>query len=107
MAIDNPNVVDAMGIDKETGRVVLSVSDHLEWTRSDEHFTLLEEKIEAYIRFVQSGQLLESYPKAQDRQVEIKIVFKHSPAGQRRLGQIHAAVERAGLSFSHEVLSTN
>jgi hypothetical protein len=107
MAIDNPEVIDVMGLDRKTGRVTLTVSDHLEWGCPEEHFTLLKEKVEAYVRFVQSGQLLESYPKARDRQVEIKVVFKHSPAGLRKLDEIGAAVERAGLFFSHEVLSTH
>ena len=34
MSIEQPDVVDIMSIDRMTGHVVLTISDHLEWTDS-------------------------------------------------------------------------
>ena len=53
LSIEQTDVVDFMGIDKLTGEIVLTISDHLEWNDADEeHLWLLQEKINAYLRFI-------------------------------------------------------
>lgn len=42
MSIEQADVIDAIVVDKETGQVVLTISDHLEW--GDDHLLLLQEK---------------------------------------------------------------
>ena len=77
MSIDQTNVVDAIGVDNATGDVVLTIADHLEWTGSDnEHLLLLQEKLNTYLSFVESGELLEAYPDAKGRTVLIDVVCK-------------------------------
>ena len=56
MSVEDDTVVDIIGIEKATGQVVLTISDHLAW--DDDHLRLLERKIATYINFVESGQLL-------------------------------------------------
>ena len=42
MVIDEPDKIDAVGMDKETGRVVLTISDHLPWAGlAEDHRELL------------------------------------------------------------------
>jgi len=81
MSVDQTNIVDFIGIDNETGNVVLTITDHLMWSENDsdnEHLLLLQEKLNIYLSFVESGELLEVYPDAKCRAVIIDIVFKHS-----------------------------
>ncbi len=61
MAIEKSNIVDAVGIEKTTGDVVLTIADYLDWETSEaQHLELLQEKLNAYLRFIESGELLES-----------------------------------------------
>ena len=83
MSIKQTNVVDFIGIDNTTGDVVLTISDHLMWPESDnEHFLLLQEKLNTYLSFIESGELLETYPNAEGRAVLIEVVCKY-PLGEK------------------------
>lgn len=75
-------MIDALGISKETGEVVLTISDHLTWENPSQHFEILESKIGRYLDFIQSGQLLESVPDAVNPQVRISIFCKYEPSVQ-------------------------
>lgn len=37
MTVENADVIDIIGIDNKTGNVVLTVSDHLDWSDSARH----------------------------------------------------------------------
>lgn len=80
MTVENFEVIDALGISKESGEVVLTISDHLTWENPSEHFEILECKIGRYLDFIQSGQLLESVPDAANRHVRISIFCKYPPS---------------------------
>ncbi len=57
MTIEDAAVIDGAGLDKSTGDVVLTISDHLSWDDQPVHFRLLEAKIGRYLDFVRSGQV--------------------------------------------------
>lgn len=112
MAIDNPNVIDGMAIDKDRNALVLLLTDHLVWEGEDalsefNHLNLLQDKINAYISFLESGQYKENYPAESFSMAVIEIHFKYSitdncekflNAVQNQIGQsgikIEARVER-------------
>jgi hypothetical protein len=108
MSVDQTNVVDAIGVDNATGDVVLTITDHREWTGSDnEHRLLLQEKLNTYLSFVESGELLESYPNAKGRAVLIDVVCK-CPLNQQAQGfydQVTQIVEGAGMKLRHRLIS--
>jgi len=103
MSIEQVGVVDAIGVDKETGQVFLTISDHLEW--SDEHLLLLQEKLNLYIGFVESGELLEVYPDSEGREVVINVICKYPPdvRGKDFLNRVAAVVEQVGAGFAFQV----
>ncbi len=76
MSVEQINVIDAIGVETESGKVVLTISDHLDWTDGETHLQILQEKINTYLGFVESGELVESYPDAEGRTVVIDIVSK-------------------------------
>jgi hypothetical protein len=97
MTVENLDVIDGVGISKDNGEVVLTISDHLTWETPSEHFEILEGKIARYLDFIQSGQLLESVPDAAGRQVRISIFCNYPPtahahnfliAAERQLGDV-------------------
>ena len=79
MSIDQPDVVDIVSVDRMTGQVVLTISDHLDWSDSAAHQLLLQSKLNRYLAFVESGEILQSCPNAKDRLVALRVVFRFQP----------------------------
>ncbi len=79
MSIENAQVVDAIGTDRESDEAVLTVIDHLPWDDLSQHSRLLAEKLNRYFGFVESGEIYENYPEAQGRDLRIDIVCRHQP----------------------------
>ncbi len=105
MSIEQTNVVDAIGIERTTGIVVLTITDHLDWSDEDGHLRMLQDKINAYVRFVESGELCTSYPRAAGRPVRFNVVGKHEP-GSRALNfleVVRAELIQAGVEFTFRV----
>lgn len=76
MSLKNARVVDAFGIEKTTGNVVLTIADELDWSDEKGHLLALQEKLNAYIEFIESGQLIHSCPESKDRKIVIDVVVK-------------------------------
>jgi hypothetical protein len=107
VSVEQPDVVDVISIDKETGHVILTISDHLDWSDSVQHQTILQAKFNKYIAFVESGEILERYPDAKDRAVAFKVVFKVKPdqEGWKFLTRAKKVTESAGFTLRHEVFA--
>jgi hypothetical protein len=102
MSVDKTNAIDAIGVDKLTEDVVLTIADHLVWSESDnEHLLLLQEKLNAYLSFVESGELLQTYPNAKGRAVLIDVVCKYPPTRQAKsfCSKVAQIVEAAGMKL--------
>src|SRR5580700_6819690 len=100
MAIDNPDVIDVISVAPE-GSVVLTISDHLDWIDSVGHRLILQAKINRYLAFVESGEILTSYPDAQGRPVRLEVVTQFEPdaAGRLFFQKVAAAIAQAGFDF--------
>lgn len=108
MSIDQPNSLDAIGVDRESGAVVLTLMDAWDWSDALTHADALEAKLDAYFAFVESGEIFKSYPTAKNRRVVIDVVtrFPLPPLGKsivdraavigRSLGVLVKAREVAG-----------
>jgi hypothetical protein len=48
--------LDAVAISEDGQREVLEIFDHLDWENEDEHISLLQNKINSYLVFIQNGQ---------------------------------------------------
>lgn len=62
MSIDQSDVIDFISTTPE-GKGVLTITDHLSWDM-DFHLELLQDKINRYLQFIESGQIYEEYPQA-------------------------------------------
>jgi hypothetical protein len=104
MAVDDPDTVDIMSIDA-SGAIVLTISDHLEWTDSRSHQFTLQAKMNRYLAFVESGEVLEHHPEAKGRPVVIQVVTKCEPDadGQAFLRRAQGVMEKAGFGFEHRM----
>jgi hypothetical protein len=102
MSIDDPNAVDYIGTDNTTGEVVLTISDHLDWSDPPAHINLLQEKLNSYLAFYESGDIYVLYPDARGRPVRILVMCKYpidSP-GIRFFEHAEAVLDGAGLRLT-------
>ena len=97
MAVDNASQIDAIANDKENACLVLLITDHLNWDNEFEHLKILQDKINAYVAFIESKQYDEIYPNADFKMAMIEIHFKNDitdscqnflQVAQDQLGQI-------------------
>jgi len=106
MSVEQPNQVDIVSEDRE-GRIVLTISDHLDWQNEPFHAKLLRDKVETYLTFVTSGQILEQFPEATGREIVIDLMFHYQlvPRAKPLVAELGSAVERSGCRFRYRVVS--
>lgn len=77
MSILETDKIDAMGISRDEKGLMLMLADHLDWTDETEHLTLLQDKINAYLGFIESNQYSDTYPDIVFEYYIIDIKFKY------------------------------
>lgn len=76
MSIEQSDIIDIISTERMTGAVVLTISNHLDWSDSVAHQRLLQTKLNRYLAFVESGEILQSYPNAVGRPITFNVVFR-------------------------------
>lgn len=77
----------------------MSIFDHLPWDA--EHLRLLQEEINAYLGFIESGEIYDSYLNAKGRPLVIDVFTRFRPTKEvtRLLNQAEAVVANHGASL--------
>ena len=98
--VDEIEKVDFVSID-ENDNIVLTISDHLEWDEKNTHIFTLQEKINHYLAFIESGELCERYPVALGKKPAISVVALYPPTETANafLCSVREVVEGAGIGF--------
>jgi hypothetical protein len=105
MSVDQTGIIDIISTSSE-GKVVLTISDHHSWDETW-HLQLLQDKINAYLQFIESGQILESYPNAKGSEVMIETAMKYQPNSEAIsfLESAKDIIKGAGYDFSWRVVN--
>jgi hypothetical protein len=105
MSVENTKVIDVVSIDLD-GNAILSISDHLEWDDKNEHLLILQDKINAYLDAIESGNLYKVFPNAKDRKIIIRIVAMYEPNSDVLifLKRTEEILKSAGYGFGFKVL---
>ena len=108
MSILDASTIDAMGIDKLSGDVVLNISDHLDWADENAHLKALEIKVNAYLGYLESGQLIEDAPDARGRRTRIAVYQQFAPTerAEEVLDQLRSDLNAHGIGFTFGQLPT-
>lgn len=77
MSILETDRIDAMGISNDEESLRLMLSDHLDWENEAEHLYLLQDKINAYLSFIESNQYAQTYPDKSFKYYIINVMLKH------------------------------
>ncbi|MEP7238092.1 MAG: DUF6572 domain-containing protein [Ferruginibacter sp.] len=108
MSIDQLDKIDIISTTQK-GEVILHIADHLEWDNEKEHILLLQDKINAYLQFIESGEVFENYPNAINNKVAIEIIFKHEPPKSvlTYFGRFKEIVDKLGYLFFWRLHNTD
>ncbi len=106
MSVDITDEIDMISESKRTGAVQLIISDHLPWEDEGAHIAILQRKIERYMLFIQSGEILTMSPFSKGKPKVIQVFFMvEPPTGSvtRFLGEVKRQVSRAGVGFEYGI----
>ena len=100
MSVENLNVIDFVSIDKNEN-VVFSISDHLEWDEANEYLLILQNKINAYLSSIESGDIYKQYPNAKGKHIAINLVARYTlkKTGYDFIQRVKDALANKGYGF--------
>lgn len=75
--IDNTSV-DGIALTDDKCGIILLITDHLDWEDEYKHLILLQEKINAYVSFIEERQYEEIYPSESINYSIIEIHFLYN-----------------------------
>lgn len=113
MSIDQTDVIDSIGIYIPKNEAQLIIVDHLEWDRGEkldkEHMYLLQEKVNTYLRFIESGEIYEAYPKSRNKALIIRLIGKYDMCESALIffKRIENALSKSGYKITFERLSVS
>jgi Family of unknown function (DUF6572) len=76
VSLGNPAVVDFLGTLPDRSAVVLTLVDDWDWTDEVRHLRALQQKLDAYFAFIESGEMLVAYPDAVGKEVVIELISR-------------------------------
>lgn len=100
MSVDQKDKVDFIST-APNGKVVLTISDHLLWDKENEHLLVLQDKLNSYLMFIESGEIFESYPAAKNKNLIIEVGMQYEPneVGLIFLNRCKETILNAGIEF--------
>lgn len=106
MTITEADVIDVISFENATGDLVLTVSDHLDWRRPQKHIEALEQKLNAYLEYLESADAEPLLERAKGHAVVIRVVgkFPLDAAATEYLREVGAQLKREGIVLRHEHL---
>lgn len=110
MAIDNVNIVDAIGVDEKNQALRLMITDHLEWENKflseADHLLMLQNKINSYLSYIESAQYKETYPTINFKILIIEIHFKYEVTEncKKFLKVVQDQVEQFGIKIESHIV---
>ena len=82
--VHNPQVVDLISRDDETGEVVLVMLEERPWGSDPEQLRQLEAKFNAYLGYVLDGHMIQQYPDYEGCRVRFQLDCATSPREDER-----------------------
>lgn len=86
--IEKTNVLDAIAYDEENSKLIMLLSDGMDWHDEAKHLLLLQDKLNHYIAYIESEQYLKSYPKPEQIEIQIHFLFKETDLCKSFLEQV-------------------
>jgi hypothetical protein len=103
VTIETSDTVDIVAFRPQGGVVELCITDHLDWSDATRHATLIQDKVNAYLDFVESGQLGEVQTPGFPARVRVTIVVAclHEPpsTSDSFFNRLEEALQKFGIGL--------
>jgi hypothetical protein len=105
MPVTDAKTIDMWGIPKwDNNKIVLGITDHLEWgdkAEQGEHLFVLQEKINNYIAFIESGEIYTEIPGALGKSPVISVQGKYElpEQGELFIDRVAETLKGVGIGF--------
>lgn len=106
MSVKQANVIDGMGIDKETNTLVFLITDPYAWIIQEyEHLKAIQTKINNYVRYIETKGYQEMYKSREFDGYRIEIVFKYqyTENGEAFLNAGKKQLKDRNIDFTYSV----
>ena len=105
MSVIDKKTIDSIAVTNDDEGVILLITDHLEWKDEYNHLVILQEKINAYISFLESGQYKDIYRNKEFQYGVIEIHFKYNPTEKAKqfLNTVQNQISEIGLIIQYFV----
>lgn len=105
--VQNPMIVDLIGLDPVSGRVVLTMIERRPWGSHPQQLRQIEEKINRYLGYVLEGHMGQHYPQYVGKPVRIRLDCAEEPHGEaiRFVTVAGHAIRKEGLDFLLQVVA--
>jgi hypothetical protein len=81
VSIEQHDVIDRIST-SPNGEVMLMITDSLSWEPFAPHHQALLAKFNTYMEFIDGGQILEDYPSAKGKTLELHVFCKFRPTSE-------------------------
>lgn len=104
--VENPGVLDALGVDPATGEFVLVMFEPRPWNIGDAQLVQLQEKLNAYLSFALDGEMEEQLPQAAGKKLRITLACAEEPPAPVTdlLTRVRDQISLQGINFTVEGL---
>lgn len=105
MSVTDAKTIDMWGIPKwDNTKIILGIADHLEWgdtAQQGEHLLVLQEKINNYIAFIESGEIYTEIPGALGKSPVIRVHGKYElpEQGELFIDRVAQTLKGVGIGF--------
>ena len=105
MSVTDAKTIDMWGIPKwDNTKIILGIADHLAWgdkAEQGEHLLALQEKINNYIAFIESGEIYTEIPGALDKSPIIRVQGKYElpEQGELFIDRVAETLKDVGIGF--------
>jgi hypothetical protein len=107
MSITETNKIDIVAARADSLIVKLVITDDLAWDDFETHARLLQDKINTYLEFVESGQLgrtqTPKIPESPDVHIALALQYPPSREAEEFLTRVREFLAGVGLKFDVEV----
>ena len=76
--IEKTNVIDGISYDEKNSKLILLLTDGMDWHNEYNHLILLQEKINNYIAYIEEKQYKKNYSNVEQIEIQIKFLFKET-----------------------------
>jgi hypothetical protein len=107
VTVEDPDSVDSVTRSRDTGGYALLMVEERPFDGSSTQADQLREKINGYVEYLQFGQFAEDYPAAVGQALQVRLVCRQEPTGERLQALLQAGADlfaRHGAQFVVEVI---